>query len=56
MWVNDIAMHHSGRYFYSVADDKSIKIWDLLSGGIRDTIDKAHKHFISSIASSDKYY
>jgi len=56
LWINQLEMHHSGRYFYSVSDDKSINIWDLHSGGIRQTIEKAHSHFVSTIASSDKYY
>lgn len=56
MWINELAVHHSGRYFYSVADDKTLKIWDLFSGGVHATIEQAHNHFVSTIASSDKYY
>ena len=39
-------MHHSGRYFYSIADEKCLKIWDLHSGALRNSLEKVHEHYI----------
>ncbi|ODV90187.1 hypothetical protein CANCADRAFT_147908 [Tortispora caseinolytica NRRL Y-17796] len=50
-WVRDLAFHPSGRYILSVADDKSIRCWDLAENPPKlvRTIPQAHDHFISSI-------
>jgi platelet-activating factor acetylhydrolase IB subunit alpha len=54
-WVRGLALHHSGRYFYSCSDDKSIRIWDLSTGKCTKKLMDAHNHFVSTIASSGRY-
>ena len=31
-WVRSMAIHPTGKYLYSVSDDKSIRIWELNYG------------------------
>lgn len=52
-WVRGIAFHPSGKYAVSVADDKTLRIWDLKNKRNSKTVD-AHKHFVTSLGSSDK--
>ena len=54
-WVRGLAIHHSGKYFYSCSDDKSIRVWSLESGKGYRKIENAHKHFVSGIASHPVY-
>lgn len=54
-WVRGIAMHHSGKYFYSCSDDKSIRVWSFETGKCHRKIEGAHKHFVSGIASHPIY-
>ncbi|KAL2832940.1 WD40-repeat-containing domain protein [Aspergillus cavernicola] len=49
-WVRGLIFHPSGKYLLSVADDKTIRCWDLSQEGrLVKTIDNAHEHFISCI-------
>eukprot|EP01016_Furgasonia_blochmanni_P026849 TRINITY_DN283_c0_g2_i4.p2 TRINITY_DN283_c0_g2~~TRINITY_DN283_c0_g2_i4.p2 ORF type:complete len:176 (+),score=49.85 TRINITY_DN283_c0_g2_i4:71-598(+) len=54
-WVRGLAMHHSGKFLYSCSDDKSIRIWDLSNGNCMRKILEAHGHFVTNIASSNRY-
>ncbi|KAK9318845.1 WD40-repeat-containing domain protein [Lipomyces orientalis] len=49
-WVRSVAFHPGGKFLISVADDKTIRCWDLTQGGrcIR-TIENAHDHFLSAL-------
>lgn len=47
-WVRGIAFHPSGKYAVSVADDKTLRIWDLKNKRNSKTVD-AHKHFVTSL-------
>lgn len=31
-WVKGLAMHPTGKYFYSASDDKTLRVWDLTHG------------------------
>ena len=46
-WVTDIMFHPNGKYLMSTADDKSIRIWDLVQGRCYRKIYNAHEHFVS---------
>lgn len=46
-WVTDLHFHPNGKYLLSVADDKSMRIWDLAVGRCYRKIYNAHDHFIS---------
>ncbi|THC98808.1 hypothetical protein EYZ11_001716 [Aspergillus tanneri] len=49
-WVRGLVFHPSGKYLISVADDKTIRCWDLSQEGrCVKTIDTSHGHFISCI-------
>lgn len=47
-------MHPSGKYLYSVSDDKTVRIWELTYGKEKKKIE-AHEHFISTIKFHNKY-
>lgn len=47
-WVRGLVFHPGGRYLLSVADDKTLRCWDLSQEGkLVKTIDDAHGHFVS---------
>ena len=49
-WVRDLVFHPGGKYLFSVADDKTIRCWDLAQEArLVKTIDSAHSHFVSCI-------
>ncbi|GFF57112.1 hypothetical protein IFM51744_09096 [Aspergillus udagawae] len=49
-WVRGLVFHPGGRYLISVADDKTIRCWDLSQEGrLAKTIENAHAHFVSCI-------
>ncbi|UKZ49813.1 protein with putative role during mitosis [Trichoderma virens] len=49
-WVSGVMFHPGGKYLLSVADDKSLRCWDLSQDGkcVR-TLSSAHEHFITSL-------
>ncbi|PTB77455.1 dynein regulator [Trichoderma longibrachiatum ATCC 18648] len=49
-WVSGVMFHPGGKYLLSVADDKSLRCWDLSQDGkcVR-TLSNAHEHFITSL-------
>lgn len=49
-------MHNSGKYLYSCSDDKSICVWDMITGKPIRRMADAHNHFISSLAINQKYF
>lgn len=53
-WVRSLSLHISGKYLYSSADDKTIRVWDLNSGKEKKKYD-AHEHFISCVKYNSKY-
>ncbi|GES59128.1 nuclear distribution protein nudF [Aspergillus terreus] len=49
-WIRGLVFHPSGKYLFSVSDDKTIRCWDLSQEGrLVKTISNAHGHFISCI-------
>ncbi|CZT04156.1 hypothetical protein WAI453_009603 [Rhynchosporium graminicola] len=49
-WVRGLVFHPGGRYLLSVADDKTLRCWDLeQEGKLVKTLDEAHGHFVSCI-------
>ncbi|QGA18556.1 hypothetical protein EYB26_006241 [Talaromyces marneffei] len=47
-WVRDLVFHPNGKHLISVADDKTIRCWDLSQEGkLVKTIDNAHSHFVT---------
>ena len=46
-WVTDLWFHPNGKFMISSADDKSIRIWDLVLGRCYRKIYNAHDHFVS---------
>ncbi len=49
-WVRGLIFHPGGKYLLSVADDKTIRCWDLAQEGkCVKTLDDAHGHFVSCI-------
>lgn len=54
-WVREIVFHPNGKFLISVADDKSIRMWDLHTSRCIKKITDAHQHFISTIDFSEKY-
>lgn len=49
-WVRALVWHPGGRYLVSVADDKTIRCWDLSQEGkCFRTVDDAHGHFVACL-------
>lgn len=49
-WVRGLAFHPAGKYLLSVADDKTIRCWDLSQQGrCVKTIKDAHDHFVTCL-------
>ena len=53
-WVTDLSFHTNGRYLVSVSDDKSMRIWDLLSARCSRKLLNIHSHFCTTIAIKNK--
>ena len=49
-WVRGLVFHPGGKYLLSVADDKTLRCWDLSQDGkLVKTLDDAHGHFVTCI-------
>jgi platelet-activating factor acetylhydrolase IB subunit alpha len=49
-WVRGLVFHPGGKYLLSVADDKTLRCWDLSQEGkLVKTLDETHGHFVSCI-------
>ncbi len=49
-WVRGLVFHPGGKYLLSVADDKTIRCWDLAQEGkCVKVVDDAHAHFVSCV-------
>jgi platelet-activating factor acetylhydrolase IB subunit alpha len=49
-WVRALVFHPGGRYLLSVADDKTLRCWDLAQEGkCVKTLGDAHDHFVSCL-------
>ena len=49
-WINGLAFHPGGQYLLSVADDKTIRCWDLANEGkCVKVLEGIHKQFITSV-------
>ncbi|KAE8354745.1 WD40-repeat-containing domain protein [Aspergillus coremiiformis] len=49
-WVRGLVFHPNGKYLISVADDKTMRCWDLSQEArLVKTVDNAHGHFITCI-------
>jgi len=53
-WVRGIAFHPSGKYALSVADDKTLRVWDLKNKRNCKTVE-AHQHFITSLGNNSLF-
>jgi len=47
-WVRGLLFHPSGKYIISVADDKTIRVWDVKNKRNSKTLE-AHQHFVTSL-------
>ena len=47
-------MHPTGKYLYTVSDDKTMRVWELTYGKEKKKVE-AHEHFISSVKFHKKY-
>lgn len=48
-WIQGLHFHPNGRFLFSVSDDKTLRIWDLVSGKqVKHW--EAHDHFVSCIS------
>ncbi|KAJ2904357.1 nuclear distribution protein pac-1a [Zalerion maritima] len=49
-WVREMAFHPGGKYLLSVADDKTLRCWDLSQEGkCVKVLNDAHNHFVSCL-------
>jgi platelet-activating factor acetylhydrolase IB subunit alpha len=49
-WVRALVFHPGGKFLLSVADDKSLRCWDLEQDGkLVKTLEDAHGHFVSCL-------
>jgi platelet-activating factor acetylhydrolase IB subunit alpha len=49
-WVRALVFHPGGKYLLSVADDKTLRCWDLSQEGkLVKTLGDAHQHFVSCL-------
>lgn len=48
-WVRDLTFHPEGKFLISVADDKSLRIWDLAKRKEKSRIDNAHDMFVQTM-------
>lgn len=49
-WVRGLVFHPGGKYLISVADDKTLRCWDLSQEGrLVKTLDGVHGHFVSCV-------
>lgn len=56
-WVRALVFHPGGRYLLSVADDKTLRCWDLTQEGkCVKTLDDAHGHFVSCLRWAPSVY
>jgi len=47
-WVRGLLFHPSGKYIISVADDKTLRVWDVKNKRNSKTLE-AHQHFVTSL-------
>lgn len=50
-WVRGLLFHPSGKYIVSVADDKTIRVWDVKNKRNSKTLE-AHQHFVTSLGNA----
>jgi len=50
-WVRGLLFHPSGKYIVSVADDKTIRVWDVKNKRNCKTLE-AHQHFVTSLGNA----
>ncbi|TMW60203.1 hypothetical protein Poli38472_000245 [Pythium oligandrum] len=48
-WVRCVRFHPCGKYVVSVAEDKTIRVFDIETGRCVRTVDEAHGHFLTSL-------
>jgi platelet-activating factor acetylhydrolase IB subunit alpha len=49
-WVSGLVFHPGGKYLFSVADDKTLRCWDLSDGGrCVKVLADAHGQFITCL-------
>jgi platelet-activating factor acetylhydrolase IB subunit alpha len=49
-WVRAARFHPAGSHILSVADDRTLRMWDLRTGRCSKKIPDAHRHFVSTLA------
>jgi len=47
-WVRCVMLHPGGKYIMSVADDKTLRVWDIKNRRVFKKLD-AHQHFVTSL-------
>jgi hypothetical protein len=48
-WLRALVFHPNGKYLLSASDDKTIRVWDLVSGRCTKTVE-AHGHFVTCLS------
>ena len=48
--MRDVAFHASGLIGLSVAEDRTLRAFDLVTGKVLKTVEDAHDHFVTSLA------
>ena len=48
-WVRALVFHPSGKFLLSASDDKTIRVWELVTGRCVKTVE-AHGHFVATLA------
>jgi len=49
-WVRGVAFHPCGKFAVTVAEDRSLRVFDLVSGRCVKAVENAHGHFVSALA------
>ena len=50
-WVRGLHVHPGGKYLVSVADDKTMRVWNIATKRYQKAID-AHSHFVTAVGGS----
>lgn len=48
-WIRALSFHPNGKFLLSASDDKTVRVWDLLTGRCTKSLD-AHGHFVTCMS------
>lgn len=48
-WLRALVFHPNGKFLLSASDDKTVRVWDLVSGRCTKTVE-AHGHFVTCLS------